>query len=107
MAATVTELRLAGVGPGAVGQLGDAGSDLAELMNDFEEQLAKGRVADRSQLFQIALKAIEDAGEASLAGKPILLLDVALPTKSERAFAISLINKAPHAFRLRRPCVCQ
>jgi hypothetical protein len=52
MAATVTELRLAGVGPGAVGQLGDAGSDLAELMNDFEEQLAKGRVADRSQLFQ-------------------------------------------------------
>jgi len=98
MAATVTELRLAGVGPGAVGQLGDAGSDLAELMKDFEEQLAKGRVADRSQLFQIALEAVEDAGEASLVGKPILLLDVALPTKLERAFAISLINKAPHAF---------
>jgi ATP-dependent helicase/nuclease subunit B len=96
--ATITELRLAGVDPGAVAQLDDAGSDLAELMKDFAEQLTKGRVADRSQLFQIALRATEDAPETSLVGKPVLLLDVPLHHESERAFAICLMNRASDAF---------
>ena len=98
VAATVTELRLAGVRPTAVAQLSDAGSDLSELMRDFEEQLANSHVADRSQLFQIALESVENAGETSLVGKPILLLDVALHTESERSLAVGLISKAAQAF---------
>jgi ATP-dependent helicase/nuclease subunit B len=98
VAATITELRLAGLSPSSVAQLGDAGSDLAELMKEFEEQLARGRVADRNQLFQIALRAVEDASEASLVGKPVLLLDVALHTESEGAFALCLIERASDAF---------
>ena len=98
VAATVTELRLAGLSPSSVAQLGDAGSDLAELMKEFEEQLARGRVADRSQLFRIALRAVEDASEASLVGKPVLLLDVALHTESEGAFALCLMDRASDAF---------
>jgi ATP-dependent helicase/nuclease subunit B len=98
VAATVTELRLAGVDPSSVAQLGDAGSDLAELMKEFEEQLVRGRVADRNQLFQIALEAVEDASEGSLVGKPVLLLDVALHTESEGAFARCLIDRASDAF---------
>jgi ATP-dependent helicase/nuclease subunit B len=98
VAATVTELRLAGVRPTAVAKLGDAGSDLSELMQDFEEQLAKGHVADRSQLFKIALESVENAGETSLVGKPILLLDVVLHNESERSFALGLISKAAQAF---------
>ena len=98
VAATVTELRLAGVRPTEVAQLGDAGSDLSKLMQDFEEQLAKDHVADRSQLFQIALESVENAGETSLVGKPILLLDVALNNESERSLALGLISKAAQAF---------
>lgn len=98
VAATVTELRLAGIRANAVAQLGDAGSDLSELMKDFEEQLAKGHVADRSRFFQIALGEIENAGETSLVGKPMLLLDVALHNESERSLALGLINRAAQAF---------
>ena len=98
LAATVAELRMAGVDPNSVAKLGDAGSDLAELMREFEEQLARGRVADRNQLFQIALQAVEDATEASLVGKPTLLLDVALHTESEGLFALRLLDRASEAF---------
>ena len=98
VAATVTELRLAGVSPSSVSQLGDAGSDLAELMKEFEEQLVRGRVADRKQLFQIALAAVESASESSLIGKPVLLLDIALNTEAEGAFALCLIDRASDAF---------
>ena len=98
VAATVAELRLAGIRPTAMAELGDAGSDLSELMQDFEKQLAHGHVADRSQLFQIALESVENGAETSLVGKAILLLDVALHTESERCFASGLISKAPQAF---------
>lgn len=98
VAATVAELRLAGIRPTAMAELGDAGSDLSELMQDFEKQLANGHVADRSQLFQIALESVENGAETSLVGKAILLLDVALHTESERCFASGLISKAPQAF---------
>lgn len=98
VAATVTELRLAGLSPNSIAHLGDAGSDLAELMKEFEEQLARGQVADRNQLFQIALRAVEDASEASLVGNPVLLLDVALHSKSEAEFALRLVDRASDGF---------
>lgn len=98
VAATVTELRLAGLGPGAVAQLGDAGSDLAELMKEFDEQLARGRVADRHQLCQIALRAVVEGSETSLVGNPILLLDVPLHNESEAAFALALMERAVGGF---------
>lgn len=98
LAATVSELRLKRVEPGAVALLGDAGSDVAELMSAFEEQLAKGRLGDRSRLFQIALEAVDGVGSSSLVGKPTLLLDVALRTESERALIRGLIGRASDAF---------
>jgi CRISPR/Cas system-associated exonuclease Cas4 (RecB family) len=98
LAATVSELRMAGVNPNSVGQLGDAGSDLAELMEEFDKQLAGSGVADRNQLFQIALQALGEASESGLVGKPVLLLDVALHSGAESAFALSLIERAPDAF---------
>jgi ATP-dependent helicase/nuclease subunit B len=98
LAATVSELRMAGVNPNSVGQLGDAGSDLAELMEEFDKQLAGSGAADRNQLFQIALQALGEASESGLVGKPVLLLDVALHSGAESAFALSLIERAPDAF---------
>jgi hypothetical protein len=97
LAATVSELRLKGAEAGEVALIGDAGSDVAELMRHFEEQLAKGGLADRSRLFQIALESIDGASTISPVGKPILLLDVALHTESERAFVIGLIDRASEA----------
>jgi len=97
LAATIAELRMAGLDASEVAQLGEAGSDVSELMTEFQEQLANSRAVDHSQLFEIAFRAVEDAAETSLVGTPLLLLDVALHTESERAFATSLINKASRA----------
>lgn len=96
VARTVSDLRLAGVSPDSVANLGEAGSDLAQLMKEFEEQLTRSQVADRSKLFQIALQEIE-AGKIAFAGKPVLLLDVALHNQEERAFALALLGKASEA----------
>jgi superfamily I DNA/RNA helicase/CRISPR/Cas system-associated exonuclease Cas4 (RecB family) len=98
LAATISEVRMAGLDASELAGLGEAGSDVSELMKEFQEQLANSRAVDRSQLFEIALQAVEHAAETSLIGKPILMLDVGLHTESERAFAVGLINKASQGF---------
>jgi ATP-dependent helicase/nuclease subunit B len=97
VAHTITDLRLAGISPESVAKLGEAGSDLAQFMKEFDEQLGRANVADRSQLFQIARGEVE-AGKFVFAGKPVLLLDVALHNQGEGAFALALLDKASEAF---------
>jgi ATP-dependent helicase/nuclease subunit B len=98
LAATIAEVRAAGVDPDALARLGNAASDVAELMKEFGEQLRNSHVVDRSELFQIAVQAVNDVGENDLVGKPLLLLDVPLHTEAEVAFASVLISRASQAF---------
>lgn len=105
LAATIAELRAAGVDPDALARLGNAASDVAELMQEFGEQLRNSHVIDRSQLFQIAVQAVNDVDHndvddliGNLIAKPLLLLDVPLHTEAEGAFASVLISRASQAF---------
>src|SRR5688572_17060614 len=70
LAATLRELRLGGVAPGALGNLDGPARDVAELARRFEAQLEEGKVADRAALLEIATRALD--GEP-LARMPMVL----------------------------------
>src|SRR3989442_8722734 len=59
LAATLGELRLGGVAPGALDKLDGPARDVAELARRFEAQLEEGKVADRAALLAIATRALE------------------------------------------------
>ena len=98
VAATIAELRLAGVHAHGLKELDAAGLDLAELAKEVDDQLARGRLLDRSMLFQIATREIAEPSGSTLIGKPILFLDVPLHSEWERAFALCLVEASPQSF---------
>src|SRR5439155_8010543 len=54
LAATLGELRLGGVGPGALGDQGGAARDVADLARRFESQLGAGKIVDGAALLALA-----------------------------------------------------
>jgi ATP-dependent helicase/nuclease subunit B len=94
LAATLSELRLAGVGAGPLASLSSAGHDLAELLRRFEEQLAASGSADRAMLFEAALHAAQVGEQPPM---PVLFLDVPLNSPAESRLAAELVRKAPQA----------
>jgi ATP-dependent helicase/nuclease subunit B len=93
LAATLNELRLAGVDDRAVATLDSPGPELAVLLRDHEQQLARAAVADRAALFRAATTAIT-AG-APFVGIPLLLLDVPLDCPAEGEFVAALVAHSP------------
>src|SRR5207249_9618448 len=59
-----------------------------------EQQLARASVDDRAAMFRLATAAC-GAGLVRWAMLPIVLLDVPLDSRAERAFAVSLIERSP------------
>lgn len=96
LAASMRELRACGVAAASLKQLGDAGADLARLLQEFESQLSSIGLADRPALFEMATRAVESRTDA-LVGTPILLLDVAIDARAERNFIAALCSSAPRA----------
>jgi ATP-dependent helicase/nuclease subunit B len=94
LAATLRDLRLAGVAPGALARLDGPARDVAELARRFEALLDEGKVADRAALLGIATRALE--GEP-LRRMPMVLLDVSLDGPVERAFVEALTRESPAA----------
>jgi ATP-dependent helicase/nuclease subunit B len=95
LARTLHELRLAGVGPGAVtNATGHGLADLAALLRRVEAQLDGAAVDDRAALFRIAAGACR-AGLVHWANLPIVLLDVPLDSRAEQEFAAALIARSP------------
>jgi CRISPR/Cas system-associated exonuclease Cas4 (RecB family) len=92
LAATLGELRLAGVAPSAIGRLDGPARDVAELARRFEAQLEEGKVADRAALLGIATRTVE--GDP-LARMPMVLLDVPVDGPAERAFVEALTRVSP------------
>src|SRR5262245_10947027 len=76
LAATLGELRLGGVPPGALEALGDAARDLAELARRFETQLEEGMLVDRAALLKLATRAAAESGLEPLHRVSMVLLDV-------------------------------
>lgn len=94
LAATITELRASGVVTDSLGRLGDAGPDLAKLLEEFQTQLSSVGLADRLSLFEIATDVIKDR-KNPFVGTPVLLLDVAINSRAERIFIAALCASAP------------
>src|SRR2546422_4536948 len=75
LAATLRELRLAGVPRGALETLGDSARDVDELARRFAEQLEAGKLAGRVALLAMATRAVTEGAHDSLRQGPMGLLD--------------------------------
>jgi len=96
LAASLNELRAAGVPADSLAESGGAARDLARLLREFESQLTSLALADRPRLFETATEAVRGRSD-ELVGRPILLLDVAIGTRREREFVAALSSPAPCA----------
>jgi len=95
LAATLGELRVAGVDPGALEALDGPGHDVAELARRFEAQLDAGRITDRAGLLGIAARAAAEGALDALRRMPMVLLDVAIAGQAERDFVHALTAVSP------------
>lgn len=93
LAATLEELRHAGVDLARLGDLDAAAADLAALAGSYDRQLAAAGLADAAELLRTAATAAM-AGE-SLPPGPVLLLDVAVTDDATRALVAALAVRAP------------
>jgi CRISPR/Cas system-associated exonuclease Cas4 (RecB family) len=91
LARTLQELRLAGLEPAALAALPLGGRDLAVLLDRFDAQFAGAAATDRAALFDAATGALV-AGEAHWAKRPLLLVDVPVESRAERAFVAALVS---------------
>jgi RecB family exonuclease len=93
LAATLGELRLARVVPGAPGSR--AAADVADLARRFEEQLRAAHLADRAAVLTLAARAARDGALGPLRQAPMVLLDVPIAAPAEAAFVEALIAASP------------
>src|SRR5260370_37018185 len=91
-AATVDDLRAAGVAAAMLETLEESGPDHAALLECFHEQMERVLVADRTLLLQAALEGVRTG--ADLARCPMLLLDVPIHSAIERSFLVELASAA-------------
>ena len=87
-AATLSELRGAGVAAATLAAGAAPLPELAALLAGYEEALAEAGLADRAALFATAAR-------APLPALPLLLFDVPLTSQAEAAFATALAAAAP------------
>jgi ATP-dependent helicase/nuclease subunit B len=93
LANTLHELRLAEVTPGALRATGVPGADLAELLTQYEAELAAASLADLAMLYRVAA---EHAAHG-LTRLPYVLLDVSAESAAEQRFLAAAASLAPAA----------
>ena len=92
---TLGELRLAGVDPRRLRNLGGAGADLATLMDAVAEELAADRLADHAVVLETACAVARERKPPPPVGLPLLLLDVPIGSAAEEALVAALARRAP------------
>jgi len=97
LARTLQELRLAGVRAEDLAKTGEAGADLAKLLQLYERELAEARLADLARVFELARAAVEAGDGDPRLGLPIVALDVPLESAAHRAFFRAVAEKSPVA----------
>jgi ATP-dependent helicase/nuclease subunit B len=95
LAATVNEVRLAGVDPSLLAGLEEAGPDLAELLGAVEDQLKAASVAELAMLFRTAARAAIQVEGEPYRLLPMLMLDVPIDSAAERDFVKALVSSSP------------
>ena len=94
LAATLQDLRCAGVDPFRVAGAGAGGGELAALAARYDAQLAQARLVDTAGLLETAAAAAA-GGAGPPCGLPLLLLDVAVHDDAVRALVAALAARAP------------
>ena len=93
LARTVHELRLAGVRPDRLLTEGTAEGDIGRLLERVESDLDAASIADRAALFRLAADGCRAA--CRWTGFPLVLLDIPLDSRAERAFVGALVARSP------------
>ena len=92
LAATLTQLRLAGLEAGS-DTVAAMAPEIAELLGRFERRLAEAGTVDRAGLVRLAARGLaDDPGFRPLRTSPLVLLDVPLRGPLEQAFAAALVG---------------
>ena len=94
-AATIGDLRSAGIPVQKLNTLDESGSDNAALLYSFQGQMDESVLADRTVLFNSAIEAVRDGAEFSK--HPTLFLDVPIHFAIERSFLVTLASSAKEA----------
>ncbi len=90
---TLRELRLAGVSPAQVSKTGAPGADLAKLLERFEAELEKRKLADLALVMELAEEGLEGH---RLSGLPVLFLDAPLDSRAHHKLFEAISKQSPH-----------
>jgi len=97
LARTLEEVSLAMVPAAAIRSVGDGGADLAALLERFDEQFLAASAVDRSRFLSVATRAVA-AHTNPYSNCRLLLIDVPITNRTERAFVDALVTRAPAAY---------
>ena len=95
LAATLSDLRAAGVGAAQLAGSTPPLPELGVLLAAYEAELESAHLADRTALLRCAIDAIGPDDADPIVALPLLLLDVPIESRIEREFAGALCNAAP------------
>jgi len=92
---TLEELRMNDADPKKIAKLPRGGADLAALSESVARELAEAQIADRSRIFEAAIKVARHPTPLHPLDLPLLLLDVALVSSTEEQLIAALAQRAP------------
>lgn len=95
LAATLDELRRAGIDAARLRAAAGARPELAALARRYDDLLAQAPLADEATILRTAAAAAAGGEAGPLAGAPLLLLDVAVHDEATRALVAALAARAP------------
>jgi len=93
-AKTIIELRLQNVALPELAFTGAPGSDLAYLLNLYQQELEQRSLADLPVLLRLATEEVSQNRHRFI-GLPLVLLDVAVESLSHQRFIAALVAKSP------------
>jgi RecB family exonuclease len=92
---TLGELRHHRIGPAALAALGDRGEDLARILDAYEAELDRARLADGAALLAAAADRVMEDPHARHVEVRLLLLDLSLRSPLEEALVATVAKRAP------------
>ncbi|MFQ5599609.1 MAG: PD-(D/E)XK nuclease family protein, partial [Candidatus Krumholzibacteriia bacterium] len=95
LAATLNDLRLAGIETAALAEQTGGDHDLPVLLRLFGEELEKASIADRSTMLRLAARGLGKPHVGTLRSMPVLLLDLPIESKLERDLLRAVCEPAP------------
>ena len=94
VAATLAEIRLAGVDADQLRPLSPAGDHQAALLDEFDRQLEQAGAVDQAALLDLTLQAIA-SGDARELAWPLLLVDVPVRSAADRRLLRAIASAVP------------